>query len=73
MIALRTEVAQVIAPSLRKRVRKVRAPEGRVLGNPQASREDGKCHREQTADDGIEMASRELPTISDLHQARVKR
>jgi len=35
-------------------VRKVRAPQGRVLGNPQASGEkspgDGKCNRKYTAD-----------------------
>ncbi len=30
--------------------RKVRAPQGRVPGNPRAARADGKCHREQTAD-----------------------
>ena len=37
MIYMRAKVAQVIAPFLFERVRKVRAPEGRVLGNAQAS------------------------------------
>ena len=32
------------------RSRKVRTPQGRVLGNAQAGKPDGKCHREQTAD-----------------------
>jgi len=32
------------------RLRKVRTPQGRVLGNAQAGRPDGKCNREQTAD-----------------------
>jgi hypothetical protein len=29
--------------------RKVRAPQGRVLGNPQRGQPQGKCHRDQTA------------------------
>src|SRR5690606_4139576 len=33
-----------------ERPRKVRTPQGRVLGNSQAGRPDGKCNREQTAD-----------------------
>ena len=32
------------------RSRKVRTPQGMVLGNTQAGRPDGKCNREQTAD-----------------------
>jgi hypothetical protein len=31
--------------------RKVRAPQGRVPANGRASRGDGKCNREETADD----------------------
>ena len=30
--------------------RKVRTPPGRVLGNAQAQRCDGKCHRDHSAD-----------------------
>ena len=33
-----------------RRSRKVRAPQGTAPGNARASRGDGKCHREQTAD-----------------------
>ena len=33
-----------------RNVRKVRTPQGRMLGNSQAGRPDGKCNREQTAD-----------------------
>lgn len=29
--------------------RKVRTPQGRMLGNAQAGKPDGKCNREQTA------------------------
>jgi len=29
--------------------RKVRAPQDRVLGNPQSWRQEGQCHRKQTA------------------------
>jgi hypothetical protein len=36
-------------PPLRKQGRKVRAPKGRALGNPQAGRPDGKWHRNHTA------------------------
>ena len=45
-----------------RRPRKVRAPQGRVPANGRASRGDGKCNREETADGRREMA-----------QARVKR
>ena len=38
---------------LRTGSRKVRAPQDMVPGNTRASRGDGKCHREQTADGGI--------------------
>src|SRR4051794_3855438 len=44
--------------------RKVGAPPGRVLANGQAGRPDGKCHREQTADDAD-------PRVGE--QVRVKR
>ncbi len=37
-------------PVRRHRPRKVRTPQGMVLGNTQAGRPDGKCNREQTAD-----------------------
>jgi len=30
-------------------VRKVRTPQGRMLGNAQAAKADGKCHRKYTA------------------------
>ncbi len=33
-----------------RRSRKVRTPQGRVLGNTQTGQPDGKCNREQTAD-----------------------
>jgi len=29
--------------------RKVRAPQGEVLGNSQSRRREGKCHRKETA------------------------
>ena len=37
-------------PRLLRRSRKVRTPQDRELGNAQAGRPDGKCHRDQTAD-----------------------
>jgi hypothetical protein len=45
--------------SLRRRTgpRNVRTPPGRVLGNTQSGRPAGKCHREQTADGGIDLRS----------------
>jgi len=33
--------------------RKVRAPEDRVLGNAQSWRQEGKCHRKETASTDI--------------------
>jgi len=39
------EVEWARRPLLRKRERKVRAPQGRALGNTQAGRPDGKWHR----------------------------
>jgi hypothetical protein len=32
--------------------RKVRTPQGRTLGKPQAAKADGKWHRKETADRG---------------------
>ena len=42
-------VGQMIAGWASCRRRKVRAPQGRVLGNPQRGQPQGKCHRDQTA------------------------
>src|ERR671928_1225562 len=43
--------------------RKVRTPQGRALGKPQAAKVDGKWHRKETASDGSRETSK----------ARVKR
>jgi len=51
LLALPLRVREAAAVcSLRSRSRKVRTPQGRMLGNTQAGRPDGKCSREQTAD-----------------------
>jgi hypothetical protein len=39
-----------------ERSRKVRTPQGTALGNPQTGQPDGKCNREQTADELLRSA-----------------
>ena len=53
------------SPVIDRRSRKVRTPQGRTLGKPQAAKADGKWHRKETASG--ERFSPETP------KARVKR
>ena len=39
----------VAVPAARRGERKVRAPQGRVVGNADRGRPQGKCHRKHTA------------------------
>jgi len=48
--------------------RKVRTPQGRMLGNSQAGRPDGKCNREQTADGADPSGPLAEPSVRQRNQ-----